>query len=148
MSTATITVKYVNAPKEGKKKGTIKTVDGQMYGVWADKLSSFQPNGVYEIEYTSEEWNGQTYHTVKSATSKGSAPPTAFGRRPGGNTYRETSLRDAERMFVCSILNAFIQAGQVKSEPGVIEQHINMLRDVWHETFGADPTTSNPPSQH
>jgi hypothetical protein len=70
MPTGTITVKYVNPPKAGKKKGTIKSADGQMFGVWADKLGEFTPDMIYEIEYSEEAWNGQTYRTITKATPK------------------------------------------------------------------------------
>ena len=52
--------------------------------------------------------------------------------------YRPTSPRDAERMFVCSTLNAFIQTGRVDCHVEVLASYVNTLRDVWAATFGSD----------
>ena len=54
----------------------------------------------------------------------------------GGGTYRETCAKDAERMFTCSILNAFIQAGKVDLNGPQLVNHTLMLRKVWQHTFG------------
>jgi hypothetical protein len=51
---------------------------------------------------------------VKEAGTATVQPHSAAG---GFNTYRETCPKDAERMFVCSTLNTFIQAGKVHLEP-------------------------------
>ena len=67
MHTETIQVQYVNPPNPGGKKGSIKTTDGKLFGVWANKLSEFKPNETYAVEYTEEEWRGQTYRTITKA---------------------------------------------------------------------------------
>ena len=142
MPTATITVKWVNQPKPGKKKGSIKTADDQIFGVWADKLGNFQQNGIYDIEYDTEDWNGQTYKTIKSAALKGQAS-RPMGRGP--MAPRETSMKDAERMFVCSLINAAIQAGKVEFTGASLETAVNGLRRVWANTFGAAEVPSERP---
>lgn len=148
MGTATITVKYVNPPAAGKQKGSVKTADGQYFDVWADKIPNFQPNGVYDITYESREYNGRTYHTIKTANPKGSAPAPSGGfQRSGRNSYKETSARDAERMFVCSILKSFVEAGKVQINPNELLHAVNMLRSIWDETFGADDEQPAP-QQH
>jgi hypothetical protein len=133
MPTGTITVKYVNQPKPGKKKGTVKTADGQMFGVWADKLAQFSPNMIYEVEYSEEMWQGQTYRTITKATSKSAAQAPTNGAR---NTYRETSPGDAERMFVCSLLNAAIAAGKLQLGSEALVSAIKTTRSAWATTFG------------
>lgn len=138
MPTATITAKYVNPPKEGKKKGSVKTADDQMFGVWADKISHFQVGGIYDIEYTEETGqDGKVWKTIKTATKKGESRPT-FGGGGARNSYRETSAKDAERMFVCSILNAAIAAGKVEFSGEKLRFAVNGLRSVWADTFAAD----------
>ncbi len=49
---STITPKYVNPPKEGRKTGSVKATDGIYYDVWPESLPQFQPNGVYNVEFT------------------------------------------------------------------------------------------------
>jgi hypothetical protein len=138
MPTATVTVRWVNQPKEGRKLGSIKTDDNQLFGVWPETLGEFKPNGIYEIEYTERHFDdGKIYKTVKTVAPKGMAPP-----RPAGNRFsgpRETSMKDAERMFVCSLLNAAIQSGKVEFSGAKLEAAVNGLRSVWANTFAAEP---------
>lgn len=70
-----------------------------------------------------------------AAPGAGQGGGTAAG---GGGFYRPTSPRDAERMFVCSTLNAYIQTGRVDANPDTLINYVNTLRDVWHATFGQD----------
>jgi hypothetical protein len=71
------------------------------------------------------------------------APPAVYQPRPNGNggnnTYRETSAKDAERMFVCSILNAAVSAGIVDIQtPTSLINAVNILRTTWDNTFGSN----------
>jgi hypothetical protein len=144
LETATVKVQYVNMPKEGKKKGSIRDSEGDYYGVWADKLHDFQAGETYEITF--RENNG--YRDVV-AVKRAPAPKVAEEKpytvvktadpRPAANGYyRPTSPRDAERMFVCSILNAFIQTGRIENDGPALSHAVNTLRAVWGETFGTD----------
>src|SRR3984893_1568214 len=65
---------------------------------------------------------------AEAGTAAVQSPQSAAG---GFNTYRETCPRDAERMFVCSTLNAFIQAGKVHLEPEQLASATMMLRRLW-----------------
>jgi hypothetical protein len=136
MHTETIRVQYVNPPRPGKKKGTIKTSDGKLFGVWADALSGFTPNEAYAVEYVEQEWRGQTYRTITKATlqTNGTADPPPG---PSRNTYRETTPVDAERMFVCSLLNAAIGSGKLLLKTDDLVTAIKATRAAWISTFGA-----------
>jgi hypothetical protein len=135
MPQATITARWVNPPKEGKKLGTIKTDTNELYGVYPEMLSKFQQNGIYEVEYTERTFDdGRTFKTIKAVAPKGMAPRPVGGRPMAP---RETSMKDAERMFVCSILNAGVQAGKLEFNRAALETAVNGLRQVWAETFGA-----------
>ena len=135
MHTEMIQVQYVYPPKPGKKKGTIKTIDGKLFGVPANALSDFKPNETYAVEYAEQEWKGQTYRTITKATlqANGSADPSL---RPTRNTYRETSPADAERMFVCSLLNAEIGSGKLSLNTKELIEAIERTRAAWANTFG------------
>jgi hypothetical protein len=109
MHTETIQVQYVNPPKPGGKKGTIKTTDGKLFGVWANKLSEFKVNETYAVEYAEEEWRGQTYRTITKVANRTVSPSP----QPSRNSHRETSPTDAERMFVSSLLKAEIGSGKL-----------------------------------
>lgn len=146
MGTSTVTVAYVNPPKEGRKTGSIKTIDGAFYDVYPEKLGLFEHNGIYEIEYSEREYNGRTYRTVTSVAGKGMAPPRQGG---GGrnNQYRPTAPQDAERMYVCALLASGIRAGVLDLSTVAVASATNALRAAWAETFGADalrPATDAP----
>ena len=112
MHTETMQVQYVNPPNPGGKKVSIKTTDGKLFGVWANKLSEFKPNETYAVEYTEEEWRGQTYRTITKAALEANRTAST-SPQPSRNSHRETSPTDAERMFVCSLLKAEIRSGKL-----------------------------------
>lgn len=136
MTTATVTVKYVNHPKPGQKKGTIKAADGRIFGVWPDKLNQFQQNGTYEIDYDVEEWNGKTYMTVKVVrpVNQQQAQPghNSGGNGGGGSAY---TAKD-EQIFVCGALNNAIAARAVEPTTVSMMAFVNAARETWRGTFG------------
>ena len=136
--TTTATIKYVNPPKPGKQRGSIKTTADEFFGVWADKIHLFEVGKTYEIDFTETESSGVTYRNVKSVKMVASLPAStaAAPASNSGNVYRETCAKDAERMFTCSILNAFIQSGKVSLNGPELVNHTLMLRKVWQHTFG------------
>jgi hypothetical protein len=137
MPTMTMTVKYVNAPKAGKQRGSIKGTDDQILGVFADKMHLFEPGTTYEIEYTETVSSGVTYRNVKSATAVATAPIASSAPIPAAhNTYRETSANDAKRMFVCANLSALIRAGEVKNDKASLWNATQLLCSLWDHTFG------------
>lgn len=126
MNTATVTVAYVNQPAEGKKQGNIKTDGGDYYGVAPAMLGQFQPKGKYEITYESRDYNGKTYHTVKTVKALGGPAPSTTGS--GGNRDEATS----ENIFVCGIMNALATSGNIGDiTPENIALLTNNLRMGW-----------------
>jgi Domain of unknown function (DUF4142) len=77
--------------------------------------------------------------TVVGEASPAAPPPASPSA--AGNTYRETCPKDAERMFVCSTLNAFIQAGKVHLEPEQLAAATMMLRRLWQYAFNGNGGT-------
>lgn len=159
-----ITISNIYPAKPGKKTATIKDTDGLLFSVWPNQLAQFRNGETYEIEFTSKDVNGVTYRDIKSGrvTAPPSPPPSQFtaqtqspaprslssaaaqpAEKPSGNSggsayYRPTSPQDAERMFVCSTLNAFIQTGRVDCHGPLLIEYINTLRGAWRETFGKE----------
>lgn len=145
MPTMTMTVKYINAPKPGKQRGSIKGADDQILGIFADKLGLFEPGRTYEIEYIETASNGVTYRNVKSAkpieTATPAAAHTGVGIGPTAfNAYRETSPVDSKRMFVCATLTAMIRAGEVKKDRRDLWEATQMLCGLYEATFGETST--------
>jgi hypothetical protein len=149
--TSTITVKKVWQPYEaGGKKGTVVDAQENRWKVFADKLHLYQEDGTYDIEYDHylNPRDGKVYHTiVKSSPVNGepqqdaprSAAPAQATRTNGHIAPRQrTDPTDAERMFVCATLVAMIKNGRVVESTVDMVGSVNMLRDVWKNTFGAD----------
>jgi len=125
MNTATVTVAYVNPPAEGKKQGNIKTDGGDYYGVAPAMLGQFSKGGKYEITYESRDYNGKTYHTVKTVKALGGPVPSNTGS--GGNRDEATS----ENIFVCGVMNAIAGTGSLDTSPEGIALLTNNLRMGW-----------------
>ncbi|MGH7226012.1 MAG: hypothetical protein ACRELF_22570, partial [Gemmataceae bacterium] len=137
---ATITAQYLNEKKPNQRNASIKDVDGVYYWVKPEELRNFQAGATYDISFVATESNGYTNRTIKSfepvqrqapaprpqATRQASQQPQRTAtvqhqeQQPPRNTNmdwnRPTHPRDGQRMFVCSILNAFIQTGRVEND--------------------------------
>ena len=136
MSQQTITIAFVNQPRQaGGKKGSVKDTEGRYWGVWADKLGQYQVGQSYDITFETTQWQGKDQHTIKSATARGA--PVAANNGNGMTPRQPTAPTDAERMFVCSLLNAGIQSGKIDVSENSVGAATNMLRRVWQGTFGA-----------
>lgn len=139
MPTVQMTVQYINEPKPGRKRGSIKSTDGTLLGCWGDKLSLFEVGKTYDIEYSEASDNGTVYRNVQKAKEvarAAAAKPTADAVTP----RYETSPRDSERMFVTSILNAFIQSGQLRLDEQELSHATQTLRAVYHDTYSETAT--------
>lgn len=88
MSKTTIQVAYLDEPREGKKTYSVKSSDGQRFGIFPEKVKEFgvEAGKAFEIEYSSREYQGKTYHTITKATAvngsnggNGSAPVAVNG---------------------------------------------------------------------
>lgn len=135
MPTIRMCIKYINPPKQGKQRGSIKGTDDTFIGCFPDKLALFEPGRTYDIEVTETESNGVTYQNVKSAKLVEIAPAAAASSSTS-NTYRETCPSDAKRMFVCAQLSALIRAGEVKNDKAALWTTTQMLCALWDHTFG------------
>jgi hypothetical protein len=149
-----ITVQAINFPPDGKKRGTIRTTEGQTLGVWPEKISLFRQGGTYDVAIEERNFNGATLRNITDARPLAAPPAAAAEPRQqqqastgngngNGNAgyYRPTAPVDAERMFVCSILNAFVQAGKVELEPRSLAAATMMLRRLWAYAFVANGGT-------
>jgi len=138
MPSATINVQYVNPPKPGKKEGSVKTVNGEYYGVKPAMLSQFAPGGTYTVEYDTRMWNNKEFKTVTTITSA-QAPAPGSG---GGGQYGAKDDTTAERIFVQGILQAFITAGKIEPTGLAVTGAVKTLRAVWAETLGKPKTAT------
>lgn len=143
MTTTTVTVAYVNAPRPNKKKGTIKVDDGSYYLAFPNILSQFREGGKYEITYETSEYQGRMYRTVQTVkaldgSSNVSAPQVFQAPEPAmsGARYGNADDKTAERIFVCGALNAAITSKAIELNIASLTQLVTILRTVWKATFG------------
>lgn len=144
----TITVQRIIPPTGNRKSHTVKDLDGIMFGVWPDKIGLYREGESYDIEYTVSEKGFRDITKCQMLAKPAAASPsqriepphqgTTPNDKGAGQFYRPTAPRDAERMFVCSTLNAFIQTGRVECSKALMIDYVNELRGVWQETFGRD----------
>ncbi len=164
---ATITVQYLNEKKPGQRNASIKDVDGAYFWIKPEELHEFQVGGSYDISFVTTQSNGYTNRTIKShepvaqrqpqraqpaqaarAPARQSAPvepphhepqrPQSNGNGNGGQYFRPTSPRDSERMFTCAGLGKDIEMGRVGTSEDELVERVNVWRNVYARTFGAD----------
>lgn len=160
MQTATIEVVFVKPPADGKQYGSVKTTNNDWWPVKQDRIKEFETGNKYELAYTESDKGFKNIIGVKKIVTqpepRGEFTEFREPERRNGSTlmpaasaqpkpaqqqngyYRPTALRDAERMFVCSLLNAFIETGRCECDANELKARVEVLRKVWQETFGQD----------
>src|SRR6476620_6069237 len=119
-----IQVAETHPPKAGKKLGTVKTVTGESFGIWPDKLAGVQVGGRYQIEFDENEFNGRTYRKITKVHPAEAAEPSA------------APTCNSEQQFVCSLLRAAIAAGNLQIQTDALVAAIKTARAAWAQTFG------------
>jgi hypothetical protein len=137
MPVTTMTIAYVNQPKPGRERGTIKSTNDDILGCFRDKLHLFEPGGTYEITYSSKESGGKTYDNVTDAkrVETPASEQAAAGLASSG-INRQTNPIDSKRMFVCATLVAFIRAGKVEVDKVHLAETTRMLCGLYEYALG------------
>jgi hypothetical protein len=137
-----MTVKYVNPPKAGKNRGSIKGADDSFLGVFADKLHLFEAGKTYDIEYLEQSVNGVVYKNVKSATAieGGTTTAAASASIPRESNGGYGNVNKDEQIFVCALLKELIASGSIKYDKRELWEATNLLRGLWGATFGSTNT--------
>lgn len=131
MPTAEITCQYVNFPKAGKRRGSIKSSEGDYYWGSDTTLRQFAVGEVCTVEYdTQPKDGGGEWRTIKrkvSTTSPGSTPTQVRNR---------TNPADSKQIFVTALLKEGIASGKIEpSKVGVVSAG-NALKAAYEELFG------------
>lgn len=129
LQTVTITPKYVNAPKEGKKYGTIKTAEGMSYAAGASITSQCQPGVPVTLEWEGQQWSGSPVMVVNRIVQQQASghngtttmppnppPPTHDPYAPAvqqhqGARYPRPTWTDRQ-IFVLGMAQRTMQTGQ------------------------------------
>ena len=137
MMQASVNVKYVNPPK-GKGPASIKDDQGNYWKFWTDKipLDRFQTGHTYSVGYETEDYQGKEQRTITAVSMPQEQAPKIGNGAAKPEMGRQTAPVDAERMFVCSLVNAGIRAGQIQFTTTDIAEAVNCARSAWQGTFG------------
>lgn len=136
MPTATINVQYVNPPKPGKKQGSIKTVDGQFYGVDPTQLGQFREGGTYTVEYDTHVYQGKEYKTFRRMDGVLPLPAPVQTGRPAHT--------QAVEMFVMGVIGRAMQGVGTLPDREILTTWVRTLRRAWTDGFAAETDLENP----
>lgn len=78
--------------------------------------------------------SGATAPAAGVGLTANAAPPIRSSPA-NGQYYRPTDPQDAERMFTCALLVAFIGAGKIEGSAQLVGA-TQAIRDAWRKTFG------------
>lgn len=120
-----INIKYVNPAKEGKKYGSIKSVEGETYWVPGGMVSSFQPGTTVDVPTKVEKWGanvvnvvaGHADATAKSQTSWSKPDPVRpQAPAPAAPVGVPTPINSKDALiFVTGVVGRAMGSGQFKS---------------------------------
>ena len=114
---ATINVQYVNQPKQPGWSGSVKTKDGQIFGVKEIDLKKFSPGQTYNIEFVERAKEGKVYRdfvrfTDSQAPAKehhGPFPPP----QPNGHAAASHNTLDKDKLiFVTGVVGRAMGSGK------------------------------------
>lgn len=153
--TATVEVKYVNPPKDGKQYGSIKSADNDSWPVKRDRIHEFEAGNAYELAYT-EGNNGfrniigvkrivpaaprplQGEFTVIEPQPRNGATLLARGtpqHQPQETAQPSTKATQNEQIFATGGIYRDIEMGRVgTSEDELVERTI-LWRNVYRRAF-------------
>jgi hypothetical protein len=118
------TVEFVNQPKDGKKKGSIKLSNGEYVGCWPNELDQFSKGQTVTMNVEPNEYNGKTYYNLaKDGVQAAQSVPTA--PQPAN-----TSDRDRNRSIV---LQAILKAcgGDVQKADIAFDWYLTHMLTLW-----------------
>ena len=150
-----ITVAFVNQPKPGKKKGSIKTADGRYFYAWPKQLAQFQNGRVYDVGYIESGEAGALFRNVETVTPVQQEPrsrpqqpdlidnrPTNghaqngshIGTRKAASEYWTPKPADpstARRIFICGLVNAWAHNGRIDMTVEAVSEAVRVAGEAY-----------------
>lgn len=137
MTAATIEVRAIEPAPPGKKQAKLTSASGHVFQVWPEMLGLLQPGRRYAIEYTTRDYRGRPYHTIRKV--KPVDAPQARASSPGAtpaqprNVSRETFAASDD--VVGAIVAAMIHAGLVEPTEQAITAAIVIARNAYRRSL-------------
>lgn len=117
-----INIKYVNPAKEGKKFGSLKSVEGETYWVPAGMVSGFRAGTSVDVPVEVQKWGANMVNVVSGAarTSTEQAPwqkpqpqqPAQNAQPPATSGHSDNT---AGMIFVTGVVGRAMGSGQFAS---------------------------------
>lgn len=150
MQTETITVQYVNPPKNNPNFGSIKTSTGEYISVPSNRLHEFAQNGTYAIDI---EMNGR-FKNFKDFANPGAVPPpqqaplvayapTAATPPPRNTPIMDTEAHKSENMAVMGIIGRCVHGTGTIPPVSVLEDMMRSIRHAWRESQKDKPAQTH-----
>lgn len=148
-----IVAKWINEPKPGKAKFSIKTPENDFYLATPAVAATMQQGGTYNVQYEVNHFNGTTYKTIKYAVPAATPRPTQTTPLAAPRAAQASTQDTSEHIFVCGLLNGFARAGNLLPDPNSKDELVavaQMLRAAYREIWKAPapaPQQARPPQQ-
>ena len=116
---ATVTAKYVNWPKDGKRFGSIKTPEGEMY--WGEKpqLDRIAQGSTVTFEWEPQTWGEKPVKVIKlvHGTSQPTPAPANGQAAPAPRPMSNSApVKDEEAIFVTGVVGRAMGSGQFTTQ--------------------------------
>lgn len=118
--TGTLTVQYINPPKEGRKMGSVKDMQGNYWAVWPDALETLKPGQTITVDYhTGADGSGRFVNRIhppeKPAAAKEWPVPennTGAPLPPGTPPWESAELSKECMIFVTGVVGRAMGSGR------------------------------------
>ena len=141
----TITVAKVEPPAAGRKQGTVHDTKGGRWKVWADKIPLYNIGSTYEVNYKTNNFNGQTFNVIETAKKVGTATPQEA--TAAAATYNVSDEKRSEQIAVLAIVKEWVAKIPVGDTAGLVHA-IRSAREAWKQAYAKPMPTrieSGPP---
>lgn len=131
MPTATVKVDFVNPPKEGKKRGSIKGADGKYYWGTPAQIAMFQKGGTYTFEFDSKaDDSGKVWHSITKLTE--AAGPGAVPASGSGD--------GSTNIFVTGVVGRYLQGSAAPwPDAADLEEMVRSAKNAWERGMKNEP---------
>lgn len=147
MQTATVEVKYVNPPKEGKQYGSIRDLTGTTWPVKADRIKEFAQGEKYEIAFIESDSGFRNLIGVKHLAVQPDLPRGKFSNTPAQRTNgaqripiaeaepAPTKASTQEQIFATGGIYRDIEMGRVGTSENELVERVILWRNVYRRAF-------------
>lgn len=137
----TITPKYLNEPKPGKKNWSIKDEAGVYYSVAPDMVASMKVGQPVTFDYKVNNFQGKDFNIVERVygTNPSQAAPAMLnqplssqaGQGHNSNGHKNGGDAKSEDIFVCGVVNHAIASQSLPLDAQSLSNAVRNARKAW-----------------